>query len=123
MNKKTIEDIQVQGKKVLVRCDFNVPLDKEGNITDENRIVGAMPTIKYLADNGAKVILCSHMGKPHNVFNETIKLNKKEKAKIEALPEEENRQLFAALRYDLEVNGSHVSECELDIEVKECAAG
>ena len=64
MNKKTIEDIQVKGKKVLVRCDFNVPLDKDGNITDENRIVGAMPTIKYLADNGAKVILCSHMGKP-----------------------------------------------------------
>ncbi len=64
MNKKTIEDIHVQGKKVLVRCDFNVPLDKDGNITDENRIVGAMPTIKYLADNGAKVILCSHMGKP-----------------------------------------------------------
>jgi len=64
MNKKTIEDIQVQGKKVLVRCDFNVPLDSEGNITDENRIIGAMPTIKYLADNGAKVILCSHMGKP-----------------------------------------------------------
>ena len=64
MNKKTIEDIVVKGKKVLVRCDFNVPLDKEGNITDENRIVGAMPTIKYLADNGAKVILCSHMGKP-----------------------------------------------------------
>ena len=64
MNKKTIEDIQVKGKKVLVRCDFNVPLDKEGNITDENRIVGAMPTIKYLVDNGAKVILCSHMGKP-----------------------------------------------------------
>ncbi|MEE0867736.1 MAG: phosphoglycerate kinase [Clostridia bacterium] len=64
MNKKTIEDIEVSGKKVLVRCDFNVPLDKEGNITDENRIVGAMPTIKYLADKGAKVILCSHMGKP-----------------------------------------------------------
>ncbi len=64
MNKKTIEDIEVKGKKVLVRCDFNVPLDADGNITDENRIVGAMPTIKYLADNGAKVILCSHMGKP-----------------------------------------------------------
>ncbi len=64
LNKKTIEDIEVKGKKVLVRCDFNVPLDSEGNITDENRIVGAMPTIKYLADNGAKVILCSHMGKP-----------------------------------------------------------
>ncbi len=64
MNKKTIEDIEVKGKKVLVRCDFNVPLDSDGNITDENRIVGAMPTIKYLSDNGAKVILCSHMGKP-----------------------------------------------------------
>lgn len=62
-NKKTIEDVQVKGKKVLVRCDFNVPL-KDGVITDENRLVGAMPTIKYLVENGAKVILCSHMGKP-----------------------------------------------------------
>jgi len=64
MNKKTIEDIQVSGKKVLVRCDFNVPLDENRNITDETRIDGALPTIKYLIDNGAKVILCSHMGKP-----------------------------------------------------------
>lgn len=63
-NKLTVEDVDVKGKKVLVRCDFNVPLDADGNITDENRIVGAMPTIKYLSDNGAKVILCSHMGKP-----------------------------------------------------------
>ncbi|WP_066874564.1 phosphoglycerate kinase [Clostridium mediterraneense] len=62
-NKKTIEDVVVKGKKVLVRCDFNVPL-KDGVITDENRLNGAMPTIKYLVDNGAKVILCSHMGKP-----------------------------------------------------------
>ncbi|NFG41383.1 phosphoglycerate kinase [Clostridium botulinum] len=62
-NKKTIEDIQVKGKKVLVRCDFNVPL-KDGVITDENRLNGAIPTIKYLVENGAKVILCSHMGKP-----------------------------------------------------------
>ena len=62
-NKKTIEDVQVKGKKVLVRCDFNVPL-KDGVITDENRLNGAMPTIKYLVDNGAKVILCSHMGTP-----------------------------------------------------------
>ncbi len=74
MNKKTIEDIQVQGKKVLVRCDFNVPLDKDGNITDENRIVGAMPTIKYLSDNGAKVILCSHMGKPKGEPNPEFSL-------------------------------------------------
>ncbi|WP_297437391.1 phosphoglycerate kinase [uncultured Clostridium sp.] len=62
-NKKTVEDIQVKGKKVLVRCDFNVPLN-DGVITDVNRLVGAMPTIKYLVENGAKVILCSHMGKP-----------------------------------------------------------
>ncbi|WP_139904985.1 phosphoglycerate kinase [Clostridium thermarum] len=61
-NKKTIEDIQVKGKRVLVRCDFNVPL-KDGVITDENRLVGAVPTIKYLMENGAKVILCSHLGK------------------------------------------------------------
>lgn len=64
LNKKSVEDIEVKGKRVLVRCDFNVPLDENRNITDETRIDGALPTIKYLIDNGAKVILCSHMGKP-----------------------------------------------------------
>lgn len=63
-NKKSIEDISVSGKRVLVRCDFNVPLNENLEITDETRIDGALPTIKYLIDNGAKVILCSHLGKP-----------------------------------------------------------
>ena len=64
MNKKTVRDIDVKGKKVLVRCDFNVPQDENGNITDNRRIVGALDTIKYLLDNKAKVILCSHLGRP-----------------------------------------------------------
>jgi len=67
-NKKTIEDVDVSGKRVLVRCDFNVPL-KDGVITDENRIVGALPTIRYLIEHNAKLILCSHMGRPKGEFN------------------------------------------------------
>ncbi len=89
MNKKTICDIDVKGKRVLVRCDFNVPQDENGNITDENRIIGALPTIKYLIDNGAKVVLCSHLGRPHSVLSAEVKLSKKDKKKIEALPAEE----------------------------------
>ena len=67
-NKKSVEDIDVAGKKVLVRCDFNVPM-KDGVITDDKRIVGALPTIKYLLDHNAAVILCSHMGRPKGEFN------------------------------------------------------
>ena len=69
MNKKTIEDVDVNGKRVLVRVDFNVPMDEDKNITDENRILGALPTIQYLLKHGAKVVLCSHMGRPKGEFN------------------------------------------------------
>ena len=69
LNKKTVEDIDVAGKRVLVRCDFNVPFDAEGNITDPKRINEAMKTIKYLIDHKAKVILCSHLGRPKGEFN------------------------------------------------------
>ncbi len=75
MSKKTIRDIDVNGKKVLVRCDFNVPQDKEtGAITDNRRIKSALPTIQYLIDNNAKVILCSHLGRPKGEVNEKYSL-------------------------------------------------
>ena len=84
MNKMSVKDLKdLKGKKVLVRCDFNVPM-KDGVITDENRIIGALPTIKYLLDAGARVTLCSHMGKPHSIFSSEVKLNKKDLKKVEA---------------------------------------
>ena len=64
MNKKTVRDIDLANKKVFVRCDFNVPLDENGVITDNRRIVGALDTIKYLLDQNCKVILASHLGRP-----------------------------------------------------------
>ncbi len=74
-NKKTVSDIDVSGKKVLLRCDFNVPQDKEtGAITDDKRIRAALPTIRYLLDNGAAVIACSHLGKPKGEWNKKLTL-------------------------------------------------
>ena len=73
LNKKSIDDINVKGKKVLVRCDFNVPL-KDGRITDENRLVAALPTIKKLVNDGGKVILCSHLGKPKGATKQELSL-------------------------------------------------
>ena len=68
MSKKTVKDIDLKGKKVLVRCDFNVPMDEQKNITDNTRIVAALPTIKYLLDNNCAIILCSHLGRPKGEF-------------------------------------------------------
>ncbi len=88
MNKKSVKDVEIRGKRVFVRCDFNVPM-KDGKITSDKRIAAAIPTIQLLLDGGAKVILCSHMGKPHNIFTEGFGLTKKEKKEVEKLPEAE----------------------------------
>lgn len=74
MDKKTVQDIDVNGKRVLVRCDFNVPQDENGNITDNRRIVASLETIKYLLDHKAKVILCSHLGRPKGEFKQEFSL-------------------------------------------------
>lgn len=74
MNKKTIKDIDLKGKKVLVRCDFNVPMNEERNITDNTRIVAAIPTIKYLLENNCAIILCSHLGRPKGEFKPEFSL-------------------------------------------------
>ena len=73
LNKKTVEDLEVSGKRVLVRCDFNVPLS-DGKITSDKRIVASLPTIQYLVKNNAKVILCSHLGRPKGEFKPEFSL-------------------------------------------------
>ncbi len=96
-NKKTVKDVDVKGKKVLLRCDFNVPQDKEGNITDDKRIRAALPTIQYLLDNGAAVIACSHLGKPEPNFEKWVK-KQTEKGKDPAtLTQEKWEKTMAAL--------------------------
>jgi len=86
MAKKTIEDIDVRGKRVLVRVDFNVPLDAEGNVSDDKRITAALPTVKYLLEHGAKVILCSHLGRPKGAPDPQFSLRPVAKRLGEILP-------------------------------------
>ena len=86
MNKKTIEDVNVSGKRVLVRVDFNVPLDAEKNVTDDKRIVAALPTVRYLLGQQAKVILCSHLGRPKGEVNPEFSLAPVAKKLSELLP-------------------------------------
>ena len=74
MNKKTVKDIDLKDKKVLVRCDFNVPMDESRNITDNRRIVAALPTIKYLLEQNCKIVLCSHLGRPKGEFKPEFSL-------------------------------------------------
>ncbi|MFT9497187.1 phosphoglycerate kinase [Anaerosolibacter sp.] len=93
LNKKTIENVEVTGKRVLVRCDFNVPMDENKNITDDIRVRGALPTIKYLMEKGAKVILMSHLGRPKGEPNKKYSLEPVAKRLAELL---NNEVIFAA---------------------------
>jgi len=109
MNKKTVKDIDVENRKVLVRCDFNVPLDKEtGVITDNRRIRAALPTIQYLLDNNAKVILCSHLGRPKGEFNP--------KYSLKPVAEELAKLLQKQVKLAKDVIGEHAKELVANIK-------
>ena len=100
-NKKTVTDIDVKGKKVLLRCDFNVPQDKKtGEITDDKRIRAALPTIQYLLDNGAAVIACSHLGKPAATFDSYVKKQVEKGKDAASVTEEEWQKSLKKLRME-----------------------
>lgn len=112
MAKKTIRDIDVSGKKVLVRCDFNVPQDLEtGKITDNRRIKGAIPTIQYLIDNNAKVILCSHLGRPKGEVNE--------KYSLKIVAEELSKLLGREVKLANDIVGESAKELVANMQEKE----
>jgi 3-phosphoglycerate kinase len=110
MNKKTVKDVNFKGKRALVRVDFNVPLDENKKITDENRINGALPTIKYLMEQGAKVILCSHLGRPKGEFNK--------KYSLKPVADRLNELLGGKVAFASDVIGESAKKC-----VEECKEG
>ena len=114
MSKKTIRDIDVQGKKVIVRCDFNVPLDDKGEITDDIRITSALPTIQYLIENKAKVILMSHMGRPDGEANMKYTLKPVAERLVKLLDREKlHRFRGRMLAYNLYDKGPPCRRCGL----------
>ena len=100
-NKKNVTQVDVKGKKVLLRCDFNVPRDKKTNaITDDKRIRAALPTIQYLLDNGAAVIACSHLGKPEANFDKWVKKQTEKGKDPASLTEEKWKKSLDELRME-----------------------
>ena len=116
LNKKSIDDINVKGKRVLVRCDFNVPL-QDGKITDENRLVAALPTIKKLIADGGKVILCSHLGKPKGEPKPELSLAPVAKRLTELLGQEVKFACCSGYeRRRCDLTGEHPLPCRRDKE-------
>ncbi len=111
MNKKTVKDIDLKGKKVFVRCDFNVPLDEQGNITDNRRIVGALPTIKYLLEQNCKIILSSHLGRPKGEF--------KKEFSLEPVAKELSRLLGKEVKLAKDVTGESAKELTQNMKEQE----
>ena len=111
MNKKTVKDINLKGKKVFVRCDFNVPLDEQGNMTDNRRIVGALPTIKYLLEQNCKIILSSHLGRPKGEF--------KKEFSLEPVAKELSKLLGKEVKLAKDVTGESAKELTQNMKEQE----